>query len=89
MVRRRGSRRRREAESNCRESQEIEREREPRVRESPARLRGSSDLMTTRVGGAVTAHKCTTVGDWEWRPTHGRLGIKVYHARVKHSLTAG
>jgi hypothetical protein len=57
-------------------------------RESQGSARGSSDLTVTRVGGAVTAHKCTTVGDWEsgsgGARTAGwvsRIQVSQYHAR--------
>jgi hypothetical protein len=76
MVRRHGSRRRREAESNCSES----REPRVRVRESPARLRESSDLTAT------------SVGDWEWRHDGGTLagsGLQSLHGRLGSSHARG
>jgi hypothetical protein len=49
-----------------------DREREPRVRvrESPARLRESSDLTAT------------SVGDWEWRHDGGTLAGRGLHGRL-------
>jgi hypothetical protein len=53
-----------------RESRDRERELRVCVRESPARLRESSDLTATRVG------------DWEWRHDGGTLAGSGLHGRL-------
>jgi hypothetical protein len=59
-----------------RESRDREREPRVRVRESPTRLRGSSDLTGTRVG------------DWEWRHDGGTLAGSGLHGRLGDSSHA-
>jgi hypothetical protein len=60
-----------------RESRDRERKPRVRVRESPTRLRGSSDLTGTRVG------------DWEWRHDGGRLGVEAHARLAGYQVTHG